>query len=199
MKKPRILAFSASLRALSFNQQLASIVAQAARDAGAEVTLISLRDFRMPLFDEELEANESMAEGARNLKTLFAQHDGLIIASPEHNGSFTAAFKNAIDWISRPTEAGEPALLVLKGKTAAICSASPGGSSRGLAHLRSLLNNISISVVPEQIIIPTSHAAFASDGSLLLPEHAASAKALGAALVAAMTASAQPREVKVGA
>jgi NAD(P)H-dependent FMN reductase len=108
MKKPRILAFGGSLRAESFNQKLAAIAAEGARAAGAEVTLIALRDFRMPLFDEDLEAEEGMPETARKLKTLFAEHDGLIIASPEYNSTITAALKNAIDWVSRATTPGEP-------------------------------------------------------------------------------------------
>ena len=66
MKKPRILVFGGSLRAESFNQKLATLAAQTARDAGAEVTLISLRDFRMPLFDEDLEATEGMPQAAPN-------------------------------------------------------------------------------------------------------------------------------------
>ena len=83
MKHPRLLAFGGSLRAASYNQKLATLAADAARDAGADVTLIALRDFRMPLFDEDLEASEGMPEAARKLKELFAKHDGLIIASPE--------------------------------------------------------------------------------------------------------------------
>ncbi|MBC8125682.1 MAG: NAD(P)H-dependent oxidoreductase, partial [Gloeobacteraceae cyanobacterium ES-bin-144] len=50
MKSPRILVFSGSLRAASYNQKLATIAAGAAREVGAEVTLITLRDYRMPLF-----------------------------------------------------------------------------------------------------------------------------------------------------
>ena len=116
MTKPRILVFGGSLRAESFNQKLATIAAEAARDAGAEVTLISLRDFRMPLFDEDLEAAEGMPEAARELKALFAEHDGLIIASPEYNSTITAALKNAIDWVSRATSPDEAAALRPEGK-----------------------------------------------------------------------------------
>jgi hypothetical protein len=61
------------------NQKLATLAAAAARDAGAVVTLISLRDFPMPLFDEDLETAEGMPEAAARLKALFAEHAGLII------------------------------------------------------------------------------------------------------------------------
>ena len=54
MSTPRILAFGGSLRRDSFNQKIAAIAAEGAREAGAEVTLIALRDFPMPIFDQEL-------------------------------------------------------------------------------------------------------------------------------------------------
>jgi chromate reductase len=188
MKPPRILAFSGSLRAASFNQKLATLAAAAARDAGAAVTLISLRDFRLPLFDEDLETAEGMPEAAARLKALFAEHDGLIIASPEYNSTITAALKNAIDWVSRATSPDEPPLAVLSGKTAAILAASPGGygGSRGLIQLRPFLVNIGITVLPDQVTIPTAHEAFAADGSLIDPAQAATVAALGAKLAATL-------------
>ena len=103
MNQPRILAFGGSLRAASFNQHAAALAAGAARDAGAEVTLIALRDYPLPVFDEDLEAEAGMPENARRLKELFLSHDGLLIASPEYNGAYSAALKNAIDWVSRAT------------------------------------------------------------------------------------------------
>ena len=53
---PRILAFAGSLRRDSFNKKLVPIAAKGARDAGAEVTLIDLKDFPLPVFDQDLEA-----------------------------------------------------------------------------------------------------------------------------------------------
>ena len=186
MKKPRILAFSGSLRAASFNQKLAAIAAEGARAAGAEVTLISLRDFRMPLFDEDLEAEEGMPEAARKLKTLFAEHDGLIIASPEYNSTITAALKNAIDWVSRATSPSESPLSALSGKSAAILAASPGGygGSRSLAQLRPFLVNIGITVLPDQVTIPKAHEAFDTVGNLIDPLQSAAVTTLGASLAA---------------
>ncbi len=184
MKSPRILAFSGSLRGESFNQKLVTIAAEGARTAGAEVTLISLRDFRMPLFDEDLEAAEGMPEAARNLKALFSQHDGLIIASPEYNSTITAALKNAIDWISRATSPDEAPLSVLRGKSAAILAASPGGygGSRGLAQLRPFFENIGITVLADQVTIPKAHEAFSADQKLIDPTQHTAVHALGASL-----------------
>jgi chromate reductase len=186
MKKPRILVFGGSLRAESFNQKLATLAAEAARGAGAEVNLISLRDFRMPLFDEDLESSEGMPQAARELKALFAEHDGLIIASPEYNSTITAALKNAIDWVSRATTPDEPPLSVLSGKSAAILAASPGGygGSRGLTQLRPFLVNIGIFVMPEQVTVAKAHEAFDASGNLIDPAHADAVKSLAASLVA---------------
>jgi chromate reductase, NAD(P)H dehydrogenase (quinone) len=189
MKKPRILVFGGSLRAESYNQKIAAIAADAARSAGAEVTLISLRDFRLPLFDEDLEAAEGMPEAAKQLKALFLAHDGLIIASPEYNSTLTAALKNAIDWVSRATSPDESPLYALTGKSAAILAASPGGygGSRGLTQLRPFLVNIGIFVMPDQVTIPKAHEAFDAAGHLLDPSQTAAIHALSASLVAKLS------------
>lgn len=165
--KAKILAFAGSTREGSFNKKLAKVAADAARAAGAEVTLIDLRDFVMPLFDEDLETREGLPENARKLKTLFLQHEGLLISSPEYNSGMSGVLKNAIDWVSR-SEAGEKPLAAFDKKIAALISASPGalGGLRGLAHLRSILGNIKVLVLPEQVAVPKANEAFQPDGSL---------------------------------
>lgn len=181
---PRILVFGGSLRRDSFNQKLAAIAAEGAREAGAEVTVIALRDFPMPVFDQDLEDASGKPEAAARLKALFKEHHGLIIASPEYNSSITAALKNAIDWVSRVDSDDEPMLSALSGKTAVLCAASPGalGGLRGLVHLRSILGNIGITVLPDQIAVGNAYQAFAEDGFLTDPKQAARVKALGATL-----------------
>ena len=183
---PKILAFGGSLRVQSFNTRLARLAAAAARKAGAEVTLIELRDFPLPVFDQDFEASEGLPVSARKLKELFAAHDGLIIASPEYNSSVTAALKNAIDWVSRQANPEEPGLASFAGKTAAILSASPGalGGLRGLVHLRAILGNIQVLVIPDQIAIPAAPEAFAADGTLKDPRKQTGVEAISAKLVA---------------
>lgn len=189
MSEPRILVFGGSLRAESYNQKLAIIAAAAATAAGAKVTLIALRDYRMPIFDEDLEAGEGMPENARKLKALFAENDGLIIASPEYNSGITAALKNAIDWVSRATSEDEQPLSVLKGKTAAILAASPSGygGARSLAQLRPLLENISITVLEHQVTIPRAYEAFDADGNLVDASQQEAVVSLAAALVSKLS------------
>lgn len=179
-----ILAFGGSLRQDSYNQKLAAIAAEGAREAGAEVTLISLRDFPMPLFDQELEAEQGMPAEAKRLKDLFLSHQGLLIASPEYNSGYSAALKNAIDWVSRSETPDEPAHTALAGKSAVIMATSPGGLGglRGLVSLRMLLGNLSITLLPDQIAIPSAYQAFGTGGRLVDPKQETAVKALGAKL-----------------
>ncbi|MDB6154626.1 MAG: NADPH-dependent reductase [Chthoniobacteraceae bacterium] len=164
----KILAFAGSTRAGSFNRLLVTIAAAGARAAGAEVTEINLRDFPMPLFDQDLEAASGLPENAKKFKALLRAHDGFLIASPEYNSSVTGVLKNAIDWASRVEEENEPSLVAYTGKVAAICSASPGGLGglRGLVHLRSILGNIGVLVLPEQVAISSAYEAFEENGAL---------------------------------
>jgi chromate reductase len=182
--QPRILAFGGSLRRGSFNQNLVSIAATGALESGADVTLISLRDYPLPIFDEDLEAAEGMPEPAKRLKRLFQEHHGLLIASPEYNSSITAALKNAFDWVSRTETDDEPALVAFTGKTAVLCAASPGalGGLRGLVHVRAILGNIGVTVLPEQVAVNKAHEAFTEAGELRDEAMAQRVKQLGARL-----------------
>lgn len=184
MTTPRILAFGGSLRRDSFNQKLATAAAAGAREAGAEVTVIALRDFPLPVFDQDLEAAEGMPAAAKKLKQLIREHHGLLIAAPEYNSSITAALKNAIDWVSRTETDDEPPLVAFAGKTAILCAASPGalGGLRGLVHVRAILGNIGVTVLPDQLAVSQAHAAFRPDGSLSDEKQAAKAKSLGTQL-----------------
>jgi NAD(P)H-dependent FMN reductase len=164
---PKLLAFAGSTREASWNKKLVRIAADAARVAGAQVTLIDLRDLNLPLFDADLEAQVKVPEGARRLKDLMRSHHGFIISSPEHNSSISAALKNAIDWASR-AEPGHPELECFTDKTAALLSISPGvlGGLRGLMTLRSILANIGTFVIPKQLTIPRAPEAFDEQGQL---------------------------------
>jgi chromate reductase len=70
---PRILAFAGSTRRDSFNKRLGPVAARGARDAGAAVTLIDLKDFPLPLFDQGLEAEGGMPENGKRFKKLFIE------------------------------------------------------------------------------------------------------------------------------
>jgi NAD(P)H-dependent FMN reductase len=171
MSNAKVLAFSGSTREESFNQRLASYAAGKARLAGADVTLINLRDYPMPLMDQDLERDQGQPEHAGRLKQLMAEHDGFLIASPEYNGSISPLLKNALDWASRRT-GDEPSMMAYKGKTVALMSASPGrlGGLRGLVPVRQLLSNLGALALPGQASIGAAFTAF-DDAGQLVNEH----------------------------
>ena len=177
----KILAFAGSTRRDSFNRKLLPIAVAGAREAGVEVTVVELGDFPLPLFDQDLEAASGLPELAQQLKQLFLDHQGLLIASPEYNSSVTPLLKNTLDWVSRPSAAGEPGLSAFRGKAAGLISASPGalGGMRGLVHLRSILGNIDVLVIPTQTAVSKAMDAFADDGSLKDAKQQASVKMVG--------------------
>ncbi|MCP4204702.1 MAG: NAD(P)H-dependent oxidoreductase [bacterium] len=164
---PKILVFAGSTRRDSFNRKLAAVAAGMCRAAGAETTLLELDNYPLPLFSQDLEADEGLPANAVELKRRFQEHDGLVIACPEYNGSITPLLKNTIDWLSR-RDGDEPPLVAYRGKTATLLSASPGalGGQRGLVHVRAILAGIGVLVLPAQVAVSRAFEAFAEDGSL---------------------------------
>jgi chromate reductase, NAD(P)H dehydrogenase (quinone) len=163
----RIVAFAGSLRRESHNRKLAVLAAAGARETGAEVTLIELRDLPMPLYDGDIEREYGLPAHARVFKKLLVDCDAMLISSPEYNSATSAVLKNAIDWASR-AEGNEAPLLAFKGKIVGLMSASPGnlGGLRGLAALRSILSNIGAIVLPTQVAISRAGEAFDAQGNL---------------------------------
>ena len=178
--QPRIVAFAGSARKDSLNFQLVKVAAEGARAAGAHVTVLDMRDFPMPFFNQDLEEAEGPPANAVQLRDIMLAHEGLLIASPEYNSSITPLLKNTIDWVSRAGD-GEKALAAYEGKVAAVMSASPGrlGGLRGLVHLRSILSNIGVLVIPDQVAVGEAHTAFDADGDLADEGRRSSIQGLG--------------------
>lgn len=164
----RILAFAGSLRRDSFNKKLVQLAAEGAREDGAEVTLVDLRELPMPFYDGDIEREHGLPANAKVAKRLFVDSDAFLISSPEYNSGTSAVLKNVIDWVSR-TEGKEAPLIAFKGKIAGLMAASPGsqGGLRGLAALRSILANIGVVVIPTQVAIARANEAFDPDGKLM--------------------------------
>ncbi|WP_296600772.1 NADPH-dependent FMN reductase [Phenylobacterium sp.] len=164
----KLLALAGSTRAGSLNQALLDLAAKAARERGAEVTEIRLKDYPLPLYDGDLEASD-FPQTARDLKALFCGHHGFLIASPEYNGGVSGVLKNAIDWVSRPTD-GENliALSAFRGKVAGLMAASisPFGGLRGITHMRQVLGTVQTLVATEQVLVPFAHGAFDENWAL---------------------------------
>ncbi len=180
---PRILAFAGSLRKDSYNKKLVAVAATGARSAGAEVTLIDLADYPLPVFNEDLETAEGVPQSAAQLKEMLKNHEGFLIGCPEYNSSITTALKNVIDWASRPAP-NEESLACFQGKVVILMSTSPGalGGMRGLVHVRAILSSIQVIVLPDQKSIPNASTAFNGDGSLTDTKQQEAVMNLGAKL-----------------
>ena len=116
----RLVAISGSLRKASFNTALMRAAIAMAPD-GVEIVEGSIRG--IPLYDGDLEAESGVPEAATRLKDLVAEADGVMLFTPEYNNSIPGTFKNAIDWITRPSS---DIARVFGNKPFAITGASPG-------------------------------------------------------------------------
>lgn len=164
----KLVAFAGSTRKGSYNRKLVRIAAAGAEQAGAEVEVLELSEFSMPLMNEDLEADKGMPEGAARFKKKLLDAQGFIISAPEYNGSITPLLKNALDWASRSQTSHEKPLSAYREKVAVLMSASPGsiGGMRGLVPLRMLLGNLGVMVAPGYRCISGAGEAFSEDGSL---------------------------------
>ncbi len=123
----RILALVGSLRAGSHNRQLAEAAVKLAPE-GAEVNLFEgLAE--IPFYNEDIDVEGSVPAAAAKLREAAAAADGLILFTPEYNGTIPAVLKNAIDWLSRPYGAG-----ALSGKPVAVVGTAFGQFGGVWAH-----------------------------------------------------------------
>ena len=163
MPTPKILVLPGSTRAGSHNVRLAALAAKELTLLDADVTRISLVDYDLPLYEAELEAKAGAPFNAIKLKQMIMAHHGVFIASPEYSASVTPLLKNAIDWVSRVRERGDPTYAAFKGRVFAIASASPdrAGGLHSLMALRQILElGCGALVIPEQVAIPQADHAF---------------------------------------
>jgi len=121
----KILAFAASNSRKSINKQLVAYVSSLVEDA--EVDLLDLNDYELPLFSVDRENEYGHPELAKAFMAKVAASDAVMISFAEHNGSYSAAYKNLFDWSSRISP------KVFQEKPMIFLSTSPG--SRGGASV----------------------------------------------------------------
>ncbi len=116
---PQILAFGTSLNSQSINRVLAGYAASLVPDA--QVVVQTPADFPLPLYSQDLEKASGVPQAAHDFVAAIGRADALIFSFAEHNGSYTAAFKNLLDWASRAER------KLFQAKPLLLLATSPGG------------------------------------------------------------------------
>jgi chromate reductase, NAD(P)H dehydrogenase (quinone) len=161
----RILGFSGSLRSGSHNTALLRAAAMSL-PSGAELEVYDgLRD--LPAYDADIDTPETEPESVARLREAIAQADGVLIATPEFNGSIPGALKNALDWASRPFPDN-----AMRGKPVAVVGASTGlfGAVWAQAETRKVLGIIGADVLDGELPVGQASGAFGDDGHLADPD-----------------------------
>lgn len=169
LSSTKLLFFSGSARAASFNKRLAMLGAEIAEANGLAATFADLGDYPMPLYDADLQALKGIPDNAYKFEALMKVHTGIFIACPEYNASITPLLKNTLDWVSRVRVDGEEPLAVYKTRVFALGSASNGGIGglRGLNTVRTVLElGTGALVLPDQFAVPRASEAFEDNGHL---------------------------------
>ena len=123
----KLLAFAASSSSKSINKDLATYAASLVQDADVEI--LDINDYEMPLFSQDKEELLGQPEQAKAFYAKLGQADAIIISFAEHNGSYTAAYKNLFDWTSRI----DMKLFQNKPMVLLATSPGPGGAATVLA------------------------------------------------------------------
>jgi NAD(P)H-dependent FMN reductase len=188
---PRILVFAGSVRAGAYSGKTADAAQKALALEGAHVTRISLLDYPLPIYDQDLEKEDGIPENAMKLARLVNAHDGVLIATPEYNGSLPPLLKNTIDWLSRVRR--NAPLKPLTGKLAALCSSSEGqfAGIRAITHLRATLLRCQMEVVTPECSVPRGGEAFDDNGDFRDQRLQQTMARVAAALVAQAAVSAR--------
>lgn len=117
MKK--LLVIGATTHRDSINVSLASYAA--GQVPNAEIQILDLNEFEMPIYSQDREETDGIPEAAARFVDHVQSSDGVVISLAEHNGSYTAAFKNIFDWASRHQQ------KVWSDKPMLVMATSPGG------------------------------------------------------------------------
>ena len=129
----KIVAFAATNSSKSINKQLVTYATGLVD--GAEVEVLDLNDYELPLFSEDRESELGQPQLAKDFLAKLEGADAIVVSFAEHNGSYTAAYKNLFDWSSRITRD------VYAHKSMVLLSASPGpgGAESVLATAKSAM------------------------------------------------------------
>jgi len=158
-----IVSFSGSLRSESYNKKLLHHASDIIQQNGHQSIIVDFKEYQIPLYDQDFEAACGIPESVKKINLLIKNTDGIIIATPEYNGSISGVLKNFIDWISRE----DP--MPIAGKQLLLMSTSPSflGGVRGLWHTRIPFEAIGVHVYPTMFTLPFADKAFEKNGQFV--------------------------------
>ena len=153
--KVRIAGISGSRRAGSYTRMAVETALRAAREGGAEVELIDLREFDLPFAD----GGDSTVPDLDRLRAAVQQADGVILGTPEYHGSFSGVLKNALDLLGFDE---------FEGKMVGLVGVSGGamGGFNALNELRNVGRTLHAWVVPEQAAVAEAWKVFDESGAV---------------------------------
>jgi chromate reductase, NAD(P)H dehydrogenase (quinone) len=163
-----VLGFAGSLRQGSFNRAALRAAVELAPE-GMTIETFDLAPIQP--YNEDVK-QRGFPPPEQELRERIRAADAVLIVTPEYNRSIPGVLKNAIDWVSRPTDGeGLVALSGFRGKVAGLMAASisPFGGLRGITHMRQILSTIQTMVATEQVLIPFAQNAFDESGALKEP------------------------------
>jgi chromate reductase, NAD(P)H dehydrogenase (quinone) len=162
----RIATLCGSLRAGSYNRKLLALAEAELAKLPVEIDHLDLRDFPLPLYDGDIEAEQGLPPEAWKLKARIAAAQGVILVSPEYNGGIPGTLKNAIDWTSR----GENQPWT--GKVVGLMGATTGmwGTQRMMPQLRQAFQILNAIVISQQINVREAKKIWDENGNLLNPK-----------------------------
>ena len=156
----KIVAIAGSLRRGSYNKMAMRYIVDGARDAGADVEVLDLKEYDFPIFDGDVEA-QGLPEKVVEFKTKIEEADGLIIVTPEYNHGIPGGLKNAIDWASRRGNPFRDKFVVLAG-----ASTGAWGTTRSQIAILPVLRMLRMFLIPTQLYIPKAADEFDENGNI---------------------------------
>ena len=171
---PVIVGICGSLSADSTTRRALKLALRAAQNAGAQASLIDLRELKLPFASSDW--NPADYPDAEKLLSAVRGADGLLWATPEYHGSYSGALKNALDLGDIPD---------YDGKVVALMGVAAGsiGAIQSLTHLRGIARQLHMWAIPSQLSIAQSYAAFDENGELKDAKLAASLEKMSRELV----------------
>lgn len=154
----KIVGISGSMNKNSTTKQAVRIVLDAAKSAGAEIELIHLAEWQLPMYDDR-EDKSTYPEIVHRFIQKISEADGLVIGSPEYHGTITGALKNSLDFLEGRH---------LRDKQVAIVGVAGGsmGATNTVNTLQLIMRNLHAWPLPSSPSIPSAYQAFTPQGTL---------------------------------